>query len=112
MKLFDFNQNNSGGSFHINDDVTYHVYVEAETAKQANKWAKNNTPIYFNGCSKGNDCSCCGDRWYKVSDYNGEEYDSKEAALEHFKTKKAGMFDVESIIYFKDGTKEKIVYGE
>lgn len=72
-KFYEFHQNNSGGSFHIDDDVSHIVIIEAATAMQANETAQNVAGIYFDGCEKGWDCDCCGDRWYPVSDYDGHD---------------------------------------
>jgi len=61
-KFFHYSQNNSGGSFDINETVAHHVIIEALSAKDANIRAVD-IGIYFNGCDTGADCSCCGDRW-------------------------------------------------
>jgi hypothetical protein len=61
-KYFHFSQNNSGGSFQIDDNVAHHVIVQAHTAEEANRRAED-IGIYFDGCNFGRDCPCCGDRW-------------------------------------------------
>ena len=68
-----FKQNNSGGSFSFDEDegITHHVVIEADSASDANQDAKE-IGIYFYGCSTGQDCDCCGDRWYEVDEYDGE----------------------------------------
>jgi hypothetical protein len=74
-KFYTFSQNNSGGFFN-NDHasaVAEYVIIEAKSAIAANAKAKD-IGIYFDGCKFGIDCSCCGDRWYSV-----DEYDAKEA---------------------------------
>lgn len=114
MKLYNFNQNNSGGSFDIDADVTYDVLVEASNYNEANSIAEE-LGIYFFGCSSGMDCSCCGDRWSpayddEVDDYSVYEFEDKESAISHFKNKLKEMFRTECIIYFKDGTKERIAF--
>lgn len=63
MKFYEFTQNNSGGSFHVNDDLTVRVMIEADTAEEANSKAED-LGMYWDGCEKGHDCKCCGDRWY------------------------------------------------
>ena len=63
-KFFCFSQNNSGGSF---DEPAMYVIVEAMNAAQANQRAQE-IGLYFDGCSTGRDCSCCGDRWYSQWD--------------------------------------------
>jgi hypothetical protein len=71
MPYFRFRQNNSGGSFIKNAKVDVLVIIQAKDAAQANDRAEE-VGIYFNGCEKGYDCECCGDRWYPVSD--GSDY--------------------------------------
>lgn len=66
-RWFVFNQNNSGGRFHINDaeGIGPRVWVQATNPKQANDVAER-IGIYFDGCEEDRDCPCCGDRWYRV----------------------------------------------
>lgn len=70
--FFTFHQNNSGGRFQIDSNVTQFVIIEANDANHANSIAEW-FGIYFDGYEKGFDCSCCGDRWYRVDDYQGED---------------------------------------
>lgn len=60
-KFYTFRQNNSGGSW----VGPLYVIVEAYSAAEANGLAQLYTPVYFDGCSTGLDCHCCGDRWYE-----------------------------------------------
>lgn len=73
--FYHFDQNNSGGSFSFdgNEGITHHVVIEADNASDANTIAEE-IGIYFNGCSTGLDCDCCGDRWYEVQERHGEEF--------------------------------------
>jgi hypothetical protein len=71
-KFFEFRQNNSGGSFHRNENVDTRVFIEAVDADHANARALK-VGIYFDGCSTGSDCDCCGDRWYETGDHNAVE---------------------------------------
>ena len=71
-KFYQFRQNNSGGRFHRNDDVDTTVYIEAVDADHANARAEK-IGIYFNGCSTGSDCSCCGDRWYRAGEFGSDD---------------------------------------
>jgi hypothetical protein len=75
--FFLFNQNNSGGSFHLDKStgITCYVIVEASNADEANRIAES-LGIYFDGCDTGQDCECCGDRWYPVD--SGDYKDSPE----------------------------------
>lgn len=65
-KFFEFEQNNSGGSFHIDDKdgIGPRVWIEAIDVAHANSRAED-IGIYFNGVEDGRDCECCGDRWSK-----------------------------------------------
>ena len=63
--FYHYSQNNSGGQFHVNKNVCHDVIIEAPSAHQANERAED-LGLYFNGVEEGRDCSCCGDRWYRV----------------------------------------------
>jgi predicted 3-demethylubiquinone-9 3-methyltransferase (glyoxalase superfamily) len=65
MPFFLFSQNNSGGSFIVNDKVAEYVIIEANKASHANSDAEE-IGIYFSGVSTGDDCGCCGDRWGRL----------------------------------------------
>lgn len=62
MPFFTYCQNNSGGHFDINQQVTLFVIVEANDTESADEWAED-LGLYFDGVDAGHDCSCCGDRW-------------------------------------------------
>lgn len=64
--LYEYGQNNSGGHHHVDKTVSVLVYVEAKDAEEADRAAQYKAGIYFNGCDEGNDCPCCGDRWYEA----------------------------------------------
>lgn len=66
MKFFHFRQNNSGGIF---KGPAQNVVVEAENAVDANKRVLDVEGVYFDGCSEGVDCPCCGDRWFRQWSY-------------------------------------------
>jgi uncharacterized membrane protein len=40
-KYFHYSQNNSGGSFDIDDKVAHHVIIQAHSASEANKLAED-----------------------------------------------------------------------
>ena len=86
MNWYNFSQNNSGGSFMVNDKVCHELYIEAETFDEAVSKAEF-LGCYWNGVGDGIDCPCCGDRWSKWSD---EPID-----LDKYKTKgyTANIFD-------------------
>lgn len=56
-----FNQNNSGGSFIVNDKVCHRLFIEADDGREALRVAES-LGCYWDGVSKGLDCPCCGDR--------------------------------------------------
>ena len=72
--FYEFRQNNSGGSFTVDQErgISRSVIIEATDHIHANYLA-GRLGIYFDGVDQGNDCSCCGDRWYKVSEGDGCE---------------------------------------
>lgn len=72
---FEYSQNNSGGSFDIQPQygIGPRVWIEAASGEDADERALN-LGIYFDGCEKGYDCDCCGDRWYPQWGDSGEEY--------------------------------------
>lgn len=87
MKWFEYRQNNSGGSFVQNDSVGIHVFIEAESAAWANQKALT-VGIYFDGCSTGADCSCCGDRWNQAYDSDHEDDHMDEPKLYDYDAEK------------------------
>lgn len=66
MKFFEFKQNNSGGTFDIDDNAGIGpcVWIEAIDVDDAARRAET-IGIYFDGVEDGRDCDCCGDRWYR-----------------------------------------------
>jgi hypothetical protein len=73
MKYFHFSQNNSGGHFcfYEPEGITHHVVIQAKDADDANNRAVG-IGLYFDGCENGQDCECCGDRWYPVGLWKAE----------------------------------------
>jgi len=68
-----FHQNNSHGVF---QGPAALVNIEADSPDEANLIALKGD-IYFDGCYAGDDCDCCGDRWYPVNEYDGQEEPAK-----------------------------------
>lgn len=62
LNFYEYNQNNSGGSFTVNKELAHRVFIEAENRERADEIAFG-LGIYFNGVNDGVDCRCCGDRW-------------------------------------------------
>jgi hypothetical protein len=77
MHWFKFDQNNSGGVFIRDDRVAHTVWIQARSADEANAKAES-IGIYFDGCDTGDDCPCCGDRWYATSDHETDRYEVPE----------------------------------
>ena len=55
-------QNNSGGRFDVDDEVSNYVLIQAHNGTEADGIVED-LGIYFNGVEDGMDCDCCGDRW-------------------------------------------------
>jgi hypothetical protein len=49
MAFFMWSQNNSGGHFVVNENLTWRVVIEADTYKQAEQKAFD-FGVYYNGC--------------------------------------------------------------
>jgi hypothetical protein len=79
MTYYMFRQNNSGGSFRT---PAINVIVEASSKDEANYLATEYSDVYFGGIG---DCSCCGDRWYPLDEWD-EGYDTLDDA-------KAAIYD-------------------
>lgn len=102
--FYNFDQNNSGGSFVTNDKVCHYVIIEADNAKQANDKAEN-IGIYFNGAEDDIDCPCCDDRWYSQWDDDaGEEtpmiYGLQPSEYSDYFAKENEVY---CRVYYKDG---------
>lgn len=72
--FYTFDQNNSGGSFQTDDNVTLYVIIEADDANEANEKAEM-IGLYFDGSG---DCLCCGDRWYEAYDSEYGSHDTPQ----------------------------------
>jgi hypothetical protein len=107
-KFYTFHQNNSGGSFDINDDVACEVIIEATDSDHANSRAES-VGIYFNGCADEIDCSCCGDRWSEVRESDGFDeptiYDEPVLVYDPFVGKDNLIY---CIIHYLNGKKVKL----
>ncbi len=67
LKFYSFDQNNSGGSFVVDENLCHRLMIEAKDERSAEAIAES-MGVYFNGCDEGYDCPCCGDRWYSPSE--------------------------------------------
>jgi hypothetical protein len=103
--FYTYRQNNSGGSFEINDAVTQFVIIEADNAAEANERAEA-IGLYFDGVDEGLDCGCCGDRWSMSWGGDGEEEPElygKPVAIYDPWFKPVGQ--PYAYVYYKDGSK-------
>ena len=96
--FYTFRQNNSFGTFDVNDNVDHFVIIEAESSGEADDIGES-IGIYFDGVEKGIDCECCGDRWYR--NY-GEGTEKPEIY-----GKSPGEYSHEYIIYYSNGSIER-----
>lgn len=116
-KFYLFRQNNSGGSFRTDDKLAINVFIEAHNAEEANLLA-NDIGIYFDGCDTGNDCSCCGDRWYPVEE--DEKHQDKPMIWSDDGTSTGVYLPVKEVfkngyedearVHYLNGTVEKVVF--
>lgn len=61
-KFYEFNQNNSGGHFDVDDNVCHRVIIEAKDEHHALELFE--PMIEYQSGS----CPCCGERWYLSAD--------------------------------------------
>lgn len=106
MKFFNYRQNNSGGSFILDEDIRIQVIVEAESAEEADRLAESHG-VYFDGCATGYDCSCCGDRW-------SESWDDGTDVPQHYGDPYVDEVedynDAIAVVYYKDGTRKYFTF--
>lgn len=105
-KFFTFPQNNSGGYFVENKEngVGEYVIIEAINADDAwNKLDKIGCDVY----GFWSYCPCCGERWYRLDDDDGEEipYIYNREVIEDNNGKKYVF------IHYFDGTIKKVKFN-
>jgi len=101
--FYTYHQNNSGGSFNVNDRVCPYVIIQAVSPRDADRRAED-IGIYFNGVNEGNDCPCCGDRWIEAWEDGTDQpliYGQEPQNAELHKWVKEG--EVWCRIYYLDG---------
>ena len=109
--FYHYNQNNTGGSFDVDENLTQHVIIEADSGDEADEKLIE-LGGYFNGCEEDLDCPCCGDRWYpQWSDDATESPEVYGKSPEDYVNDKNSTIwcDPEIIVHYKDGRKAK--YG-
>ena len=88
------------------------MIIEADSANEANIKAEE-IGIYFNGCSIGMDCSCCGDRWCSVdegdADNNALVYSD---SVGNYNCMWTPLGKAYAYVYYKNGTKESYIKEE
>lgn len=74
MSFYTYSQNNSGGSFYYDHErgISQWVVVEAQDAIEAN-YRAGRIGLYFDGVASGDDCDCCGDRWFEAGAWGTED---------------------------------------
>ncbi|PAD70548.1 hypothetical protein CHH83_01735 [Bacillus sp. 7586-K] len=107
-KFFTYMQNNSFGTFDVNENVCETVIVEAENYQNANDKAEE-IGIYFNGCLSGIDCHCCGDRWEEQEEWD-EGYDVPSIHGTPVSEIKKSYFRNQCIIHYLNGSKETVKF--
>jgi len=116
MKYFTYNQNRNYGEFH----GARYIIIEAKDADEANSIAESRTPISFDGCSHGDDCHWCGDRWDRALSgtkepmvygmvFSGDKQEVIDKNLQMFAD---FSFGYDCDIYFKDGTVKEYRFSE
>jgi len=100
-----WSQNNSGGHFVVDDDLTWRVVIESDDYEQAEIYALG-IGVYYDGVDQGRDCSCCGDRWYEGSKLHYEDQTLVEYLQEY--ADDYGWENPSVIIHYADGTKGTI----
>ena len=109
MNWYIFNQNNSYGSFHVTDTVCHRLLIEAPNYGRAIEKAEE-LGCYWNGVTKGRDCSCCGDRWSRYNDepidlskYNGDIKSYAQWLADEY-----GRTSPDIRIFYADGNVEEV----
>lgn len=106
FKWWVFDQNNSGGYFIQNDDVTHYVAIQAVDVKHAQARAED---IF---CGYSEYCDCCGERW--SLDYADEEDGTEvpEVYGTPYTEFVKSHYRQEIILHYVDGSKEKYKFKD
>lgn len=101
LKFYEFSQNNSGGSFDVDDKVCHRLFIEASSAREAQEIAEE-LGCYWDGVDSGSDCPCCGDRWYPSdNEVDLEKMNTKWKGVEvyeYLEAKKKGEVSKSAVI--------------
>lgn len=108
--FYEYDQNNSGGGFDVNDNVTYHVIIEADSADEANRKAEE-IGIYFDD-DYDIDCECCGTRWSRAWTDGDETPSIHGKPVEEYNEYFANDGEAYAHVYYKDCTKRSYTRAE
>jgi hypothetical protein len=105
MSFFTYRQNNSGGHWVVDENLSVVVIVEAHNSAVANDLAET-IGVYFDGVG---DCDCCGYRWTEC-----DEEDATDIPMVHSRTVAEYMASEyvhsrlyhEVVVHYLDGKKE------
>ena len=102
LQWYHIRQNNSGGYWETNDDVSSDVFVQAYSPKEAEAIISPILERYSNFCS------CCGERWYIWLDED-DGYDEPSRWGESIYKEYWGMFhsEEEATLYWHNGLVDK-----
>lgn len=106
MTFYIWGQNNSGGYFDVDENISHRVVIEADIYQLAEDKAFN-FGIYYDGVDSDRDCDCCGDRWYKGSEVTERDLDGKtlDEYLQCY-ADEYGWEDPDIIVHYGDGTRK------
>lgn len=107
MSFYTFYQNNVGGEYIVNEDIACFVIVEAKNAEEAESKIRDITEDYDDYCD------CCGSRW-NLDVFENMANDEPMAYGVNVRERKVyqGFSDNKTIIYYSNGTKEKLWFKD
>lgn len=102
--FYTFSQNNSGGSFVQDENISHYVIIEASSAAEANSLAEGKG-LYFDGSS--GDCPCCGNRWSEAWSCEGDDVPSiYETPVAEYRASYGFMSEYETVVHYLSGKVE------
>lgn len=99
LKWFHFDQNNSGGSFTLNDDVGEDVFIQAKDKQEATD--RFDTLDNDAGCW----CECCGERWSGCGDQEDIPRLYGKSIFDEYRPFSKNSY---AVLHYADGRKEKV----
>ena len=103
QKFYQFDQNNSGGFFDVNDKICHRVLIESDTLENALD------KFYPMIKDQSYSCHCCGDRWSPeyAEEIDYSNFNSVEDYCQYL-SNDWGWTTPDIRIYFLDGTVKEI----